>query len=80
MNDEFAIPEVKLPGLPLGRDRHAGASRQCNIISYCAPQPRASRKSGTGHVPAIMGFFKKKEATIWKSSPQRMKEAGTGDF
>jgi hypothetical protein len=28
----------------------------------------------------VMGFFKKKEATIWKSSPQLMKEAGTGEL
>jgi len=27
----------KLPPIPLRRDRHRGASRQGNLISYCAP-------------------------------------------
>jgi len=36
-------PAYRQAGTPLGRDKHAGASRQHNIILYCAPSPHAKR-------------------------------------
>jgi hypothetical protein len=38
--------KVKLPAIPLGRDRQAGASRQCNITLYCAPYPMHPANKG----------------------------------
>jgi hypothetical protein len=36
--------------IPLGRDKHAGASRQCNII-HIVPLDPAQRAGLAGHVP-----------------------------
>jgi len=47
---------MKLPALPLGRDRHAGACRQCNIINYIVPlDPPTYKGGGKEHAPVKHG-------------------------